>query len=125
MPTQSKRRLSLMSPVEAMIGKIAPVAKKTNTDGDAGKVVVGFIRKTRLGVNRFAIKTYGNVYLTAATKQAARVRGAKFKSVSQAVPERLQNPTYRAMDEEQFHGQTSYKTLRGFVFKKCWDAYEG
>lgn len=124
MISQSKRRLTLMSPVEAIIGKIAPVSKTTNAEGTDGKVVVGFTNKYRIGVNRFAIKTFGGVYKTSATQTAARVRQAKFKSVSQSAAERRQNPSYRATDEEQFAKQTAYKTFNGYVFKKCWDAYE-
>ena len=99
--------------VEALHGKLTKKDKVGFAQRQASKVKFTVTR------DDWSMK-----YTDPAKAQAARVRGAKFKSVAQAVPERMQNPTYRTMDEQGFHNQTKYSTLRGYVFKKCWDAYE-
>ena len=105
--------IKTIRPIESISGKL----KKKDQVGFA-------LRKATK--NNFTVTRddWSMKYTDPAKAQAARVRGAKFKSVAQAVPERMQNPTYRTMDEQGFHNQTKYSTLRGYVFRKYWDAYE-
>ena len=106
-------KIRTIRPVESISGKL----KK--------KDQVGFALR-KASKNNFTVTRddWSMKYTDPAKAQAARIRGAKFKSVSQSVSERLQNPTYRTLDEQGFRNQAHYTTLRGDVFKKCWDAYE-
>ena len=106
-------KVDYIRPVEALHGKLQKKDK------------VGYAQR-KASKNNFTVTRddWSMKYTDPAKAQAARIRGAKFKSVSQSVSERLQNPTYRTLDEQGFHNQAHYTTLRGYVFKKCWDAYE-
>ena len=106
-------KVDYIRPVEALHGKLQKKDK------------VGYAQR-KASKNNFTVTRddWSMKYTDPAKAQAARIRGAKFKSVSQSVSERLQNPTYRTLDEQGFHNQVKYSTLRGYVFRKCWDAYE-
>lgn len=119
------RKLNCMAPVESMVGKLTQVKNKTNDEGSGARVYVGFVRKTQVGINRFACKIYGGVYKSAATETAARQRQAKFRAVSQAAHERKIDPLKKPADEAAFKAQSKYKTMFGFLFHLEWIAYEG
>jgi len=105
--------VTYIRPIESLHGKLGK------------KDIVSYSMRTK-SYTKFTVTRdrWKMVYKDAAKAQAARIRGAKFKSVSQSVSERLQNPTYRTLDEQGFANQSKYTTLRGYVFRKCWDAYE-
>lgn len=106
-------KVDYIRPVEALHGKLQKKDK------------VGFAQR-KASKQKFTVTRddWSMKYTDPAKAQAARIRGAKFKSVSQSVSERLTNPTYLTLDQQGFANQSKYTTLRGYVFKKCWDAYE-
>lgn len=107
-------KVDYIRPVEALHGKLQKKDK------------VGFAQR-KASKQKFTVTRddWSMKYTDPAKAQAARIRGAKFASVSQSVSERLQNPTYLTLDQQGFANQSKYTTLRGYVFRKCWDAYEG
>ena len=107
-------KIRTIRPVESISGKL----KKSDA--------VGFALRSK-SRNNFTVTRddWKQKFKTAEKASAARTRQMKFKSVSQSVSERLTNPTYLTIDQQGFANQTKYTTLRGYVFKKCWDAYEG
>ena len=125
MGVYSGRRLRCIAPIETVSGKLAQQVVKTNASGTGAIICMGVVRKTNPGVNFFAMKRYGGVYKTEASKTAAAQRQAKFRAVSQAAHERKIDPTKKTQDEENFAKQTKYKTMFGYLFHLEWLAYEG
>ena len=100
-------------PVEALHGKL----KKSDQ--------VGYAKRRASGV-KFTVTrdNWKQTFKDAEKAAAAHSRQMKFKGVSQSVSERMTNPTYQTIDRQGFAQQSKYTTLRGYVFRKCWDAYE-
>ena len=107
-------KVDYIRPVEALHGKLQKKDK------------VGYAQR-KASKNKFTVTRddWKQKFKTAEKASAARTRQMKFKSVSQSVSERLTNPTYLTLDQQGFANQSKYTTLRGYVFKKCWDSYEG
>ena len=82
---------------------------------------VGFAHLNATGKN-FTV-SYGK--RSTAVKSSELQQRAKFKAVCEAARERMIDPNYLNMDQLMFSRQTKYKTFWGYVFKQCWDAYEG
>ena len=106
--------IKCIRPVESLSGKL----KKS----DAVSFALRAKSKNNFTVTR---DDWKQKFKTAEKASAARTRQMKFKSVSQSVSERLTNPTYLTLDQQGFANQSKYTTLRGYVFRKCWDSYEG
>ena len=105
-------RIATIRPVAYISGKL----KKSDQ--------VGFARRSATGLNFTVTRDdWHQKFKDAEKAAAARERQMKFKGVSQSVSERMTNPTYQTIDRQGFAAQSKYTTLRGYVFKKCWDAY--
>ena len=82
---------------------------------------VGFAHLTSTGRN-FTV-----VYGQRSTKvsETEISNRAKFTAVAAAARERMIDMNFIDIDQLGFSRQTKYKTLWGYVFKQCWDAYDG
>lgn len=106
--------VTYIRPIESLHGKLGK------------KDIVSYSMRTK-SYTKFTVtrNNWKQKFKTSEKASAARTRQMKFKSVSQSVSERLTNPTYLTLDQQGFANQSKYTTLRGYVFRKCWDSYEG
>ena len=95
-------------PVDKIHGKISKKHK------------VGFAHR------KASAKNYTTSYgeRTTPVKSSEIEQRNKFTAVCAAARERLDDPNYINVDQLGFSKQTKYKTIWGYVFKICWDAYE-
>ena len=101
-------------PVEALHGKL----KKSDK--------VGFAKLKRSGT-KFTVTRddWKQHYKTAEAATAAQMRQQKFRSVSMAASERMQDPTKKTADQQAYKAQSKYKSMFTFLFHLEWEAYEG
>lgn len=113
-----------------------PLATQANTD-DMAKVEYAFpvdkihgkiSKKHKVGFahRKASAKNYTTSYgeRTTPVKSSEIEQRNKFTAVCAAARERLDDPNYINVDQLGFSKQTKYKTIWGYVFRICWDAYE-
>ena len=103
-----------MAPVEQIRGKFAQ-AKDTNT-----RMFIGTGRTWRT-TNMWAFKIHARS--TAAKPSEIQAR-QKFAQVSASALARYRNISTIATDTRAWKAQTKYPTLRGWIFRQEWDAYQ-
>jgi hypothetical protein len=96
-------------PVDKIHGKISKKHK------------VGFAHR------KASAKNYTTSYgeRTTPVKSSEIEQRNKFAAVCAAARERLDDPNYINVDQLGFSKQTKYKTIWGYVFRICWDSYDG
>ena len=80
---------------------------------------IGFAHLTATGRN-YTVE-YGKRSTPASSSEVAHRK--KFAAVCAIARDRLIDATFVDQDMVGFSKQTKYKTMWGYVFKQCWDAY--
>lgn len=106
--------MSLMAPVEALKGKLAPGVQKAIKNSGI-KVYIG--RQMAWGQNVAGCMWRGYDGGNSAAQQQARTA---FTAAIAQVATILADPTQRAQYEQQWKRQHKYKTLRGYIFAKVY-----
>lgn len=121
------KTVGLMYPIDVATGKIAPSYARRGHGG--WKAFFGFrtIRRTMAGAldtPRIIMALYSKVRSTPYTA-AELARFDKFAAVSRSTAAVLKNPQTLAQAQTEFNAQTTYKTLRNYVWHREWENYQG
>lgn len=119
------KTVKLMDPITEATGKIAPSYARRGRGG--WKAFFGFRTITRtmageLENPRIVMALYSRVRSTPYTA-AELARFDRFSAVSKSTAAVLKNPATLATAQTEFNAQTTYKTLRNYVWHREWENY--
>lgn len=121
------KTVKLMDPITEATGKIAPSSARRGRGG--WKAFFGFrtIKRTMAGIldnPKIVMALYSRVRSTPYTASELAAYD-KFASVNRSVANVMRNPTLLNTALIEFKAQTTYKTLRNYVWHREWDNYQG
>lgn len=119
------KTVKLMDPITEATGKIAPSWARRGRGG--WKAFFGFRTITRtmagnLDNPKIVMALYSRVRSTGYSA-SEMARFEKFASVSRSTANVMRNPTLLNTAQTEFKAQSTYKTLRNYVWHREWENY--